>query len=903
MNKKIFQLSLISLGLVHLSACDLFGGDDKNTPPEIVTAIEASIGERSFLSGGVTISDSDGSISSRTIKQTSGPDVIDLTLGDSSLSFTAPEVTEDTKVAFLITATDDDGDKTEKEVSVTIKQINRAPLITGSEHSLEYNNTLEFTLDVKDEDGDALEVTFEPALSGVVELINATTQTYSYTPTHNNITKEILHFGVSDGDLTNSAEVQIEIIDTSAPRLITSLPESSATRVSLTGEIQLHFDDNMSASWSSEIGTSECNGAIHLRESGNQTCVEFSVGQTQQEDGYAFSLTPMESLKAGTEYELTISETVTNFYGTAIAQAEKLTFVTGQKDLLITEISSSRYIDDNRWVEIYNGTDETIDLSNYQLVAESIELENYNDGGTKVFPLKSQLLEPGEYIVVQNEHGPQTWQRSVTSSNQLMLVGDGQFAPAWYISGYVELQNKQGETVDFVRFGESDKAPATPSEWQESAELLPVSNQLGQSLVRTNLLTDTNSISDWQSTAFFTPGGNNDVLCDKDEDLDGIPDCSEQPGGTFAGLPLYEWGARAGVRDIFIEVDYMESNDAGITPHKPALDKVKAAFAAQDIAVHFDVGNLYHQTEGLSPEQHDLGGGEQIPFVQTTTFASSEQAPSILDHKAKHFDLKRRPIFHYMLMANSQEADGSGGSSGLAELFGNDLIISLGNWGLNLESELMTNVTYNYQAGTIMHELGHNLGLYHGGNENTNFKPNHFSVMNYLYQLSGLSTIGNNEGDRYLRRWFRNNENCFPEGTAILNGPTDDITNFVIDYSHGKNLPLDEAKLDESKGLNNPNSEAIDFNCNGSTSDILVDFNLNDDSENASILTDYDEWSSLILNFTHFWSGANSGHSHQTTEMRPKRSIMHTDIQLVHEETAPPKAVFEQIKHWSNYQQ
>ncbi|ATD09462.1 peptidase M36 [Pseudoalteromonas piscicida] len=125
MNKKIFQLSLISLGLVHLSACDLFGGDDKNTPPEIVTAIEASIGERSFLSGGVTISDSDGSISSRTIKQTSGPDVIDLTLGDSSLSFTAPEVTEDTKVAFLITATDDDGDKAEKEVSVTIKQINK----------------------------------------------------------------------------------------------------------------------------------------------------------------------------------------------------------------------------------------------------------------------------------------------------------------------------------------------------------------------------------------------------------------------------------------------------------------------------------------------------------------------------------------------------------------------------------------------------------------------------------------------------------------------------------------------------------------------------------------------------------------------------------------------------------
>ncbi|MEJ6472857.1 Ig-like domain-containing protein [Pseudoalteromonas piscicida] len=903
MNKKVFQLSLISLGLAHLTACDLFGSDDKNTPPEIVATFEASVEERSFVSGTLTFSDNDGSIASSTVKQISGPDVIELTLGDSSLSFTAPEVTEDTNATFLISATDDDGDKTEKELSVTIKQVNRAPIITGLEHNLEYNNSLEFSLDVKDEDGDDLEVTFTPPLSGEVELIDAQTQQYRYTPAHNSTVKEVLNFSVSDGDLTSSAEVEIEIIDTTAPQLTASLPESSATQFSLAGEIELHFDDNMSASWASEIGTSDCNTAIQLRESGNQTCIEFSVGQEQKEDGYIFTLQPIEPLKAGTGYELTITEAATNFYGTAIAQTEKITFVTEMEDLLITEISSSRYVDDNRWVEIYNGTNEAIDLSNYQLVAESIELENYNDGGTKVFPLRSKLLQPGEYIVIQNEHGPKTWQRSVTSSNQLMLIGEGLFAPAWFISGYVELQNKQGETVDFVRFGDSDKTPATPSEWQESAELLPVSNQLGQSLVRTSLLTDTNSINDWQAATFFTPGGKNDVLCDKDEDLDGIPDCSEQPGGTFAGLPLYDWGARAGVKDIFIEVDYMDSDDAGITPHKPALDKVKAAFAAQDIAVHFDVGNLFHQAEGLSPEQHDLGGGEQIPFVKTTTFASSEKAPSILDHKAKHFDLKRRPIFHYMLMANSQKTDGSGGSSGLAELFGNDLIISLGNWGLNLDSDRMTNVTYNYQAGTIMHELGHNLGLYHGGNENTNFKPNHFSVMNYLYQLSGLSTIGNNEGDRYLRNWFRDNENCFPEGTALSNSPTDSIENFVINYSHGDNKPLNEASLDESKGLNNAGSEAIDFDCNGSTSDMLVNFNVNGDESNDSTLRDYDEWSSLVLNFTQFWSGANSGLSDKEHDTRPDKSIMHTDRQTVHEETAPPKAIFEQIKRWSNYQQ
>ena len=53
------------------------------------------------------------------------------------------------------------------------------------------------------------------------------------------------------------------------------------------------------------------------------------------------------------------------------------------------------------------------------------------------------------------------------------------------------------------------------------------------------------------------------------------------------------------------------------------------------------------------------------------------------------------------------------------------------------------------QAGTFMHELGHNLGLSHGGcvatplrcEENT-YKPNHLSVMNYFFQMRGLFVNG-----------------------------------------------------------------------------------------------------------------------------------------------------------------
>ena len=45
-------------------------------------------------------------------------------------------------------------------------------------------------------------------------------------------------------------------------------------------------------------------------------------------------------------------------------------------------------------------------------------------------------------------------------------------------------------------------------------------------------------------------------------------------------------------------------------------------------------------------------------------------------------------------------------------------------------------------AGTFMHELGHCLGLDHGGGDGTNNKPNYVSVMNYLWQFSGVTRGG-----------------------------------------------------------------------------------------------------------------------------------------------------------------
>lgn len=75
-------------------------------------------------------------------------------------------------------------------------------------------------------------------------------------------------------------------------------------------------------------------------------------------------------------------------------------------------------------------------------------------------------------------------------------------------------------------------------------------------------------------------------------------------------------------------------------------------------------------------------------------------------------------------------------------------------------------------------ELGHNLFLFHGGNEDCNYKPNYNSVMNYACQFSGIDN------------------NCTPPGNGVLN------------YSSGNRIDLDE----NNGTCGNAHTTLLDFN-------------------------------------------------------------------------------------------
>ncbi len=211
-----------------------------------------------------------------------------------------------------------------------------------------------------------------------------------------------------------------------------------------------------------------------------------------------------------------------------------------------------------------------------------------------------------------------------------------------------------------------------------------------------------------------------------DQDGDGILTRYELGGLDADGdgksdEPLHEYGASPFVKDVFVEVDYMyrASPRRDLRMSLEAQNIAIAAMAQKGINLHiFQDDAIAYQDDFVT------GSGD---YEWSTHFDPIKDA---------NFTRSRWGLFHYAVFGNGYNG---GTSSGLSRgIGGSDFIVTLGRWGV-------VGGTDEQQAGTFLHELGHNLNLEHGSVDGHNNKPNHLSIMNYNYQTIGISKNGQAE--------------------------------------------------------------------------------------------------------------------------------------------------------------
>ncbi len=351
---------------------------------------------------------------------------------------------------------------------------------------------------------------------------------------------------------------------------------------------------------------------------------------------------------------------------------------------------------------------------------------------------------------------------------------------------------------------------------------------------------------------------------DKDTDGDGLLDSWEKYGYDKDGdgtveVNLPAMGANYRKKDIYIGYVWMQKSATETVSHQPSsavLAAVKTAFANAPVS----------NPNGTT--------GINLHFINKGSVAHDDN----LDPVWSEFDALVNPkftsaendIFHRLL--NGHQYSG-GTSSGLSrDIPASDFIETLGGWSSNPG-------TFKERAGTIMHELGHNLGLRHGGVDHENYKPNHLSIMDYANQVVWLLKDGVAKLDYERFNLKALNETSLSEAAGLnrVGGDTPISTYGMRWYTPGLKVKTTAAHKN------------VDWNNSGAINGTAIAADVNNSGGNSTLNANFVEWNNINYKGGEIGPGLTSNKASERTSRHDLDEL--TFEEYMKQQKATPQSV------------